>query len=273
MGVQPREEMVSVGGIKAHTLIAGSGPPLLALHGAGHPNGWRRWHAALAERYTVYVPSHPGFGLSDSADWMASVEDLARYYLWYVDVLGLERPTVVGGSMGGWLAAELAVMNPHAIDRLILVAAAGLKPEQGEILDIFYYPMDQMRDFSYHDPAQVPEWDELFGQPPTPEQADLILRARESSARLIWKPYAHNPRLPHFLPRVENPTLIVWGKQDAIVPAVCGEQYARLLPNASLTVIDNCGHSPHIEKPDEFLGHVWDFLGRSSPTATTGARR
>jgi len=271
--VQPREEMISVGGIAAHTLIGGSGPPLLVLHGAGHPNGWRRWHAALAEQYTVYVPSHPGYGLSDSADWMESVRDLARYYLWYIDVLELERPTVIGSSMGGWLAAELAVMNPHAIDRLVLVAAAGLKPEQGEILDIFYYPMDQMRAFSYHDPAQVPEWDELFGQPPTPEQADLILRARETSARLIWKPYAHNPRLPHFLPRITNPTLIVWGREDAIVPMICGEQYAHLLPNATLKVIDGCGHSPNIERPDEFVGLVQDFLGQPARSAETEARR
>src|SRR4051812_36170922 len=259
--------MISVGGIAAHTLIGGSGPPLLVLHGAGHPNGWRRWHAALAEQYTVYVPSHPGYGLSDSADWMEGVDDLARYYLWFLDVAGLERPTVVGASMGGWLAAEIAVMNPHAIDRLVLVAAAGLKPEQGEILDIFYYPMDQMRGFSYHDPAQVPEWDELFGTPPTPELADLILRARETSARLIWKPYAHNPRLPHFLPRVANQTLVVWGREDRIVPVICGEQYARLLPNATLKIIEGCGHSPNIERPDEYVRLLSEFLGQPAGTS------
>jgi pimeloyl-ACP methyl ester carboxylesterase len=252
--------MVSVGGTKAHTLIGGSGPPLLVLHGAGGPNGWRRWHAALAEQFTVYAPAHPGYGLSDSADWMESPRDLARYYLWYLDVVGLDRPSIVGLSLGGYIAAELAVMNPHALDRLILVGAAGLKPEQGEILDIFYYPVDRLRELSYHDPSQVPEWDELFGQPPTPEQQDLALRARETSARLIWKPYAHNPRLPNFLPRVSNPTLIVWGAQDKIVPPICGEQYARLLPNATLRLIENCGHSPQVEKPDEYVSILREFL-------------
>ena len=79
---------------RAHTLIGGSGPPLLVLHGAGGPNGWRRWHAALAEQFTLYVPSHPGYGLSDSADWMESPRDLARYYLWYLDTLGLERARI-----------------------------------------------------------------------------------------------------------------------------------------------------------------------------------
>jgi pimeloyl-ACP methyl ester carboxylesterase len=260
--VQPREALISVGGIKAHTLIGGSGPPLLALHGAGGPNGWRRWHAALAEQFTLYVPAHPGYGLSDSADWMESPRDLARYYLWFLDVVGLERPHLLGHSLGGYIAAELAVMNPHAFDRLVLMAAAGLKPEQGEILDIFYYPVEQMRGFSYHDPSQVPEWDELFGTPPTAEQADLALRARETSARLIWKPYAHNPRLPHFLPRVTNETLIVWGREDRIVPLVCGEQYARLLPNATLKIIEGCGHSPSVERPDEYVRLVSEFLGQ-----------
>jgi pimeloyl-ACP methyl ester carboxylesterase len=270
---QPREEMVSVGGIKAHTLIGGSGPPILVLHGAGGPNGWRRWHAALAEQYTLYVPSHPGYGLSDSADWMESPRDLARYYLWYLDTLGLERATIIGHSMGGWTAAELAVMNPRAVDQLVLVAPAGLKAEQGEILDIFYYPIDQLRDMLYHDSGQVPEWDELYGTPPTPEQQDLALRAREMSARLTWKPYMHNPRLPHFLPRLTNPSLIVWGRQDQIVPVICGEQYARLLPNATLRVIEGCGHSPMIERPDDFLARVRAFLSQTDPAAQVEARR
>jgi pimeloyl-ACP methyl ester carboxylesterase len=265
--------MVSVGGIQAHTLIGGSGPPLLVLHGAGGPNGWRRWHAALAERFTVYVPSHPGYGLSDDAAWMESPRDVARYYLWYLDVLGLERSTIVGHSMGGWIAAELAAMNPRAVERLVLVAAAGLKPEQGEILDIFYYPVDQLTQMVYHDPAQVPEWDELFGTPPTPEQQDLALRNREMSARLTWKPYMHNPRLPFFLPRISNPTLVVWGKQDQIVPVACGEQYRRLLPNATLRVIEGCGHSPMVERPDEFVSMLHTFLTESGPAVAVEAPR
>lgn len=260
MPAEPREEMIDVGGIRAHTLLGGSGPPLLVLHGAGGPNGWRRWHAALAEQFTLYVPAHPGFGRSDGAAWMESVRDLARYYLWFLDVVGLRRASIVGSSMGGWIAAELAVMNPHAVDRLVLVAAAGLKPEQGEILDIFYYPPDQIRGFSFHDPSQVPEWDELYGSQPTPEEQDLALRNREMAARLVWKPYLFDPRLPHFLPRVQNPTLVVWGKEDCIIPPICGEQYARLLPNVALRLIERCGHSPPIEKPDEFVATVRDFL-------------
>lgn len=270
MAEAPREQTISVGGIGVHTLIGGNGPPLLALHGAGGPTGWRRWHAALADQFTIHAPAHPGYGLSDSADWMESIEDLARFYLWYLDETGLAGASVVGLSMGGWLAAEIAATSPKSVGKLVLVGAAGLKPERGEITDIFYHPPEKLLQMSYYDPAQVPEWDELFGQKPTPEQADLAMRAREMSARLTWKPYLYNPRLPHFLPRVTNETLIVWGREDGIIPAVCGEQYARYLPNATLKVLDRCGHSPQFERPDEFVGLLRDFLVPAGRPAAEG---
>lgn len=264
MAAQPREEMISVGGIKVQTYIGGQGDPLVVLHGAGGNPGWRRWLDAVADYFTVYAPTHPGFGTSDSADWMESVRDLARYYLWFLDVMGLAQVHLMGMSMGGWTAAELAVMNPSVIDHLILVDPAGLKPEEGEILDIFFHSPDELLKFQFYDPAQVPEYQELYGQPPTPEQRDIQMRNREMTARLCWKPYMFNPRLPYFLPRVTRPTLIVWGREDRIIPVECGEQYQRLLPNATLRVLDQCGHSPQIEKPDEFVDLVFEFLGAPS---------
>jgi pimeloyl-ACP methyl ester carboxylesterase len=266
--VRPREERIAVGGIKVQTLIGGTGDPVLVLHGAGSNRGWRRWMDAVAERHTIFAPTHPGFGDSDPADWMQGIDDLARFYLWFLDEVGLTHVHVVGHSIGGWTAAELATMDPARIDRLVLVAPAGLKPEAGEILDIFYYPPAELLTYTVHDPASIPEWAELYGHPPTPDELEIATRNREMTARLTWKPYMFNPRLPHFLPRVKAPTLIVWGRQDRIVPSVCGEQYQRLLPNATLRVLDQCGHLPPIERPAEFADLVLDFLG-ASPSART----
>src|SRR5688572_16749994 len=89
VAIEPREEFITVGGIKTHVLIGGRGDPLVVLHGAGGNRGWRRWMAAVAERFTVHAPTHPGFGVSGSADWMESIDDLARFYLWFLDELGL----------------------------------------------------------------------------------------------------------------------------------------------------------------------------------------
>src|SRR5512145_1573555 len=268
--MQPREEMVTVGGIEVHTWVGGQGAPLLVLHGAGGNRGWTRWLAQVAERYTVWAPSHPGFRRSGDAEWMEGIDDLARFYLWFIDTARLDRPHLLGHSIGGWTAAELATMSPAAIGRLVLVAPVGLKPEAGEILDIFYLPLPKLRELTVHDPATIPEWNELFGQPPTPAEQEIITRNREMTARLTWKPYMHNPRLARFLPRVTNPTLIVWGREDRIVPVVCGEQYRKLLPDARLAVLDKCGHLPPIEQPDAFARLVLDFL--ATPTPTPGGR-
>ena len=259
--MRPREARISVGGVDVHTLVGGQGPALLVLHGAGANRGWVRWIEQVAERFTVWAPTHPGFGESGDAEWMEGVDDLARFHLWFIEAAGLQRPHVVGHSIGGWTAAEMATMSPGAIDRLVLVAATGLKPEQGEILDVFYHSDAELRDMIVHDPATVPEWSALFGRPPSARDAELAERDREMAARLAWKPYMHNLRLPRFLPRVSNPTLIVWGREDRIVPVECGEQYRRLLPNATLTVLERCGHLPPIEQPDTFARLVLDFLG------------
>jgi pimeloyl-ACP methyl ester carboxylesterase len=261
--VPPREELIAVGATKVHVLIGGEGDPLLVLHGAGGNRGWRRWMDTVGERYTIYAPTHPGFGRSDAADWMESIADLARFYLWFLDVVRLPRVHLLGHSIGGWAAAELATMDPGAIDRLVLVCPTGLKPEVGEIRDIFFHSPEELLGYTIHDASTVPEWAELFGAKPGPAEVEIALRNREMTARLAWKPYMFDPRLPYFLPRVTNPSLIVWGREDGIVPVVCGEQYRRLLLHATLRVLERCGHMPPIEQPDEFARLVLDFLGRA----------
>jgi pimeloyl-ACP methyl ester carboxylesterase len=150
-------------------------------------------------------------------------------------------------------------MSPR--QETITVAPVGLKPDEGEILDIFYYPLPKLRELTVHAPSTIPEWKELFGRPPSEAEQELVTRNREMAARLTWKPYMHNPRLARFLPRVTNSTLIVWGREDRIVPVACGEQYRSLLPHATLTVLERCGHLPPIEQPDAFARLVLDFLG------------
>jgi pimeloyl-ACP methyl ester carboxylesterase len=262
--MHPHQETIAIGGIDVHTWVGGQGAPLLVLHGAGGNRGWTRSMTTLAERYTVWAPTHPGFGTSGDAEWMEGIDDLARFYLWFIDAARLGRPHLLGHSIGGWTAAEMAAMSPGAIAKLILVAPAGLKPERGEILDIFFHSPAELRDLTVHDPKTIPEWEELFGRAPTPAELEIADRNREMTARLTWKPYMHNPRLAHFLPRVTNRTLLVWGREDRIIPVECGELYRRALPNATLTVLDRCGHLPPVEQPDAFARLVLDFLGAAA---------
>lgn len=181
----PREVTISVGGVDVHAWTGGQGDPLLVLHGAGGNRGFTRWLRQVAERYSVWAPTHSGFGASGDADWMETVDDLARFYLWFVDAAGLGRPHLLGQSLGGWTAAEMAAMAPGAIDRLVLVSPAGLKPEAGEILDVFYQPAAQLRAMTVHDPATIPEWDELYGRPPTPAELEIATRNQEMAEHFI----------------------------------------------------------------------------------------
>jgi pimeloyl-ACP methyl ester carboxylesterase len=142
----------------------------------------------------------------------------------------------------------------------VLVDAMGLKPERGEILDIFLITLAEVRARSFFDAPQVPEWQQLYDHQPKPKEDDRAEEALETLVRLCWKPYMHEPRLPFLLPRLQRPTLIVWGREDAIVPLECGELYQQHIAGSRLTVLDACGHCPHIEKPQAFADVVRPFL-------------
>ena len=142
---------------------------------------------------------------------------------------------------------------------LILVDAAGIKPVKGEIAEIFMVSTQTRLKQRFYDPSQVPNY-ERYTRPLTPEEQALEHANREMASRLCWRPYLHNLSLPHYLRHVPTPTLIVWGRQDAIVPLECGELFQQALPNATLKVIEHCGHSPANEKPQEFVHVVSEFL-------------
>ena len=254
------EQLVQVGGNQVHMLTGGSGDPLVVFHGAGGNSGWLRYVQALADHYTVYLPTHPGYWKSTRPEWMETIHDLASFYTWFLEEQGLEGARAIGFSMGGWLASEIAVSCRHAFSKLMLVDAVGIKPQQGEIADIFIISPAQVTELLFHDPKQAPEYDQLYGQSPTPEQTDIAEGNREMAVRLCWKPYMYDPRLPGLLGRVNIPTRIVWGREDRLAPLECGELYHQAIPKSDLVVIDNCGHAPQVERPDEFVKAALEFL-------------
>lgn len=255
------EVIVEAAGIKLQLIKGGTGEPLLMLHDElGHP-GWLRFHTALAQHFTLYVPYHPGYGKSDALDWVMNMRDLAGWYLDALDDLQLGQVPVVGLSLGGWLAAEMASMCPHQFKKLVLVSAPGIKPPTGEIFDMFLLVARDYLAASFADPAHTPEYQQLYGSDPTPEQAELWDQAREMSSRLAWRPYMHDPGLPHLLRRLKRlPTLIIWGQQDAIVPPSAAVAYHQAIPGSQLIVLDRCGHHPEIEQADEVARLVGAFL-------------
>lgn len=260
MASEWREEHITIADLKIQLLHGGQGAPLLVLHGANGNPGWLHFHEALAQHFHVYAPSHPGFGTSDRPDWMERVHDLAYFYRWFLEHLQLAPLSVVGFSLGGWLAAEMVAMYPAYVRSMVLVGAAGMKPAVGEITDIFLLTPQEVLQKIYYNPQQVPEYARLYGAEPTPEQLQIAAWNREMAALLTWKPYMYNPKMPILMQHVRTPTLVVWGRQDAIVPFNCGELYHQAIPGSQLSAIEQCGHSPQIEKPQAFVEAVLPFV-------------
>jgi pimeloyl-ACP methyl ester carboxylesterase len=260
MPTEYQEEFVEVSGAKIQLLKGGQGKPLVMFHSIEGSLGWRRYHSQLAENFTVYAPTLPGFGVSERPDWVESFFDLSRFSLWLLQELGLEKTAVAGHFIGGWLAAEMAVMSPQSIDKLVLVGAAGIQPQQAEITDIFLHGLEGTRQQTYFDPKQIPEYEELFGQKPSKEEREIRAKNQETVVRYCWKPYMYDRSLPSLLPRLSIPSLIVWGRDDQIVPLECGERYQQTLAGSRLEIIPECGNCPPLEKPDVFSQLVGDFL-------------
>lgn len=256
-----QENTVEVGESLIRYLIGGTGAPIVALHGFDGNHGWLPIYDELARRFTVYAPTHPGFAGSDRPPWLESFTDLARFYLWILQELKLAKPALMGFSIGAWLAAEIAVMSPQTVECLILADAMGIKPREGEIADIFLHGSEGTRRLAIFDSAQMPNYELLFGRKPSPEDREASAINREAAIRYCWKPYMHDPALPFLIQRLRDvPTLIVWGKEDRIVPLECGEAYRRGIAKSKLEVIERCGHLPHLERPAEFIRVVNDFI-------------
>ena len=248
-------------GIQTSLVSGGRGEPLLVLHDeTGHP-GWLRWHERLAEDFTLHIPMMPGYGGSARLEWAMNMRDMAGWYLEALDDMDVGRVNVVGFSLGGWLAAELATMNPERFNKLALVGAAGVRPPVGEIMDMFLITTPVLLRASVADADSVAKFAEICPEEPTPEQMEDWEDAREVACMLSWRPYMHNPTLPQLLHRLKRlPTLVAWGRDDAIIPVSAGRLYHESIPGSRLAILDDCGHRPEIERPDEFAELLAGFL-------------
>ena len=263
----PAAGRLEVSGGTIGYLSAGEGPPLLFLHGGGGAGQWHEAFTIWSREHRVICPEHPGFATSDELPEIEGVDDLVYHYLEVMDLLGLERPAIVGASFGGWLAAELAVHSPERVGALALLSPVGLRLAEHPITDVFFLKPAEIPLALFADPARMPMPD----GPPDVDALLAIYRDQTALARFTWAPFMANPKLERRLPRITAPTLVLWPEQDRIVPREHAERYAERIPGAVLRTIPDCGHALYFEKPEEVAQAVGAFL--SEAAASGGGQR
>lgn len=249
----------TIAGKKTQLTIGGSGPPLLYLHSAGGETEWMAFHDRLAERFTVYLPAHPGFADSKGLEQIRDIYDYAWHYVDLIQELKLGSVPIVGFSLGAWIGVELAILRPALVKKLVLVNAAGVRLPDAPMGELFIDDLAKLRQLLFYDQndPSIP-----LAMPQSLDDPRILhwLRAREATARVAWNPYLHNPRLPAHLHRVECPTLVLWGRQDRLLPLKIGEYFAAQIPGARLEVLDDCGHMLPFEKTSDFVARAAEFV-------------
>src|SRR5215470_7702877 len=236
------ERTIDVRGIQTHMFEAGSptAPPLLYLHGTYLGNLWLDYHIALSRHFHVFAPDTPGFGLTERPDWMRDMSDYVLYFRDLLDALRLDRPMLVGHSLGGWMAAEMAVWYPERVKKLVLSNAAGIRVKGAPIAHIFAMNLQEVVSACFDNLAAA------MPLMPAEFNTDYLLaqyRQLTTLASLAWNPN-YDPKLERRLQRLNCPTLVIWGQNDRLIPAAYGDAFHRLIANSELVKLTGTGHMP-----------------------------
>jgi pimeloyl-ACP methyl ester carboxylesterase len=254
-----------VAGRAIQVAVGGEGPPLLYLHSAsGESYQWMDLLNGLAEHYELHAPLHPGFFGSEGIAEIHDIEDLVYHYLSFIDEREFDQVDVMGCSLGGWIALELAARYPDRVGRMVLAAPAGIRLADVPMADMFRLQLgqeDEARALLFHDPSHplaqlvIPTFEGIDD-----ELLAAFVAAMAATAKVSWNPYLHDPRLEGLLSRVAADTLLVWGDDDRLIPPAYGERLAALIPGARLAIVPDCGHVVWFERPRELLelalGHL-----------------
>jgi pimeloyl-ACP methyl ester carboxylesterase len=248
---------IKVRGVAIRLHRAGRGQRVLFLHGAGGVPQWLPFFDALAERYEVLVPEHPGFGGSDDPPWITSMPDLAMFYLDLIEETGLDHIHLIGNSLGGWLAAEILIRDRSRVRSLVQLAPAGIRVKGVPCGDNFIWSPEEALRNLYHDQSFA---DRILALTPSEAQLDVMLRNRFTVAKFGWQPRWFDRDLEKWLHRIKLPALVVWGDNDKIMPPEFAALWSGRLPDARVVIVERCGHLPHVEHAPSVARHVLDFL-------------
>jgi pimeloyl-ACP methyl ester carboxylesterase/mannose-6-phosphate isomerase-like protein (cupin superfamily) len=249
--------VAGLGTVPVTVTTRGEGRPYLLLHGGAGPQSVDGFAELLAgsEPARVLTPVHPGFGGTPRPDQLTTIAGLAQLYVALLDQLELTGVTVIGNSIGGWIAAEIAILNSPRVAAVVLADAAGLRLDAAPTADFFSLTMDQVFDLSYYQPDKFRiDVDQL------PDQAKAAMAANQAALKVYAGTTMADPTLLDRLPAIAAPVLVVWGAADRSIPAEQGLAYTRAIPGAEFQLVSQAGHLPQLETPGTMLRLLQDFL-------------
>ena len=265
----PSSRLVALGSDRPtiEVLEAGDGPSLFFLHGAGGIPLWEGVLPLLARTFRVHAPLLPGYGQSAGLEHLEDHWDLFFHQFDLLEALGLERPLVLGESMGGWIAAERAALRPKEISRLALAAPVGLWRDEAPVADMFGQMTNELMPFLFYD-HNHPAAQRMLGvsallsdkDDRTADQVEFLLmlaRGFRTAAKFLFPIPEHG--LEKRLPRITAPTLVLWGAQDRFAAPLYGRIFADKIPNARLETIERSGHLIGLERPEPYAEAVVRF--------------
>lgn len=245
-------------GVKVRLQRAGRGEPMLFLHGAGGLPPWGAFAEALSQKFDFIMPEHPGFGDSDTPDFIRDVRDLAMYYLDFLDGLGLPKVHLAGISLGGMTAATLATRNCTQLSSLTLLCPAGLRVKGVPQGDMFVWtPEESMRNLIFN--QKIAE--DRLRQNVSPEDEERALKNRFMATKLGWEPRWYDPALARWLHRIKVPAQLIWGADDKLFPAAYMKPWLAGIPGAKGETLPECGHLIYVDKPAEAAAIITKFIG------------
>jgi len=250
-------------GVRCRVFEAGSGTPLVFFHGAGGFLAENAFLDALATHYRVLAPEWPGFGESTGDERLTDMLDFTLHGFDVLDALDLDRPHVVGHSMGGMIAAEMACLAPRQLAKLVLVASAGLWLDEHPIPDLYTFQLHEFAQALFHDPArgaQLMTAGVDASSPDAVKQFYIAHSRRLSMAGKILFPIP-NRGVANRLYRVRAETLVLWGASDALIPPVYATRWGELIRGAKVALVPEAGHMLPYEQPERFVAEVRAFLG------------
>lgn len=237
---------------------SGSGRIALLLHGGGGPFTVQSIATHLSHTMHVIMPTHPGWNGTERPAWLSTIPDLARAYVQMLKSEGYHDVLVIGSSVGGWIACEMALHNDtDLLTGLAVIDATGVAITGQPIRDFYALDARGIAEYSYHDP------DRFYIDPATfpPEQV-ARQRANMATMRVFAGEQMYDPTLLTRLGQIQIPTLVLWGDSDRIVTPTYGQAFAAAIPNARFAIVTDAGHLPHFEQPqatfdalDAFAAH------------------